>query len=334
METYPGNVGSQFTTKLRNKLNLAGQTLNEDVRWQVAMLSIHYTHNVISFKEPCDLRIIVETPDEITTDEPPARTCTTVHPDHLARARDLDETDEALLTTFFQKLSTYIEEANTVRAEPLVMQNYLFGRVELPAKHYENVSAVWQDMASRFNAIFEKRYGVQLIVEQKPDGKICLYSNKGVSISIHVDTPYLGRVLGLESTKKLYTVATATSGDATLSVKRTETPLYELAMRGTRTPRLDALQALYVYGDIVENQYVGDEMAPLLAYVDVTSLPGQRAGYGCEPLVYLPVDKQHIDTITIRITDEHGKNVRFSDEENVVVRLQFRKCKQSIPFVF
>jgi hypothetical protein len=84
----------------------------------------------------------------------------------------------------------------------------------------------------------------------------------------------------------------------------------------------------------VEYQYVGDTMAPLLAYVDVAKQPGLRAGHICNSLVYLPVDKQFIDAIGIRICDEHGQDVKFSDSESVVVRLHFRKSKQSIPFVF
>ena len=108
--------------------------------------------------------------------------------------------------------------------------------------------------------------------------------------------------------------------------------LCKLANVGTRIPTLNTVHALYVYADIVEYQHVGDVMAPLIAYVDVTKSPGERVGHICNPPVYLPVDKSYIDTISIRITDEHGNDIVLSDDnENVVVRLHFRKAKSFWP---
>ena len=89
------------------------------------------------------------------------------------------------------------------------------------------------------------------------------------------------------------------------------------------------LLSVYVYGDIVESQHVGDTMAPLLAYVDVDKSLGERVGHVCNPLVYLPVCRTYIDSISIRICDENGNKVPFPDDvENVVVRLLFRRQKQ------
>jgi hypothetical protein len=106
------------------------------------------------------------------------------------------------------------------------------------------------------------------------------------------------------------------------------TKMYSLALVGTDLPRLDAPHALYVYADVDEPQHVGNVMAPLVGYADVNGKPGDRICHTCNPPIYLPVNKSYIDAISVRITDEHGKNVMFPDLlENVVLRLHFRKAK-------
>ena len=55
--------------------------------------------------------------------------------------------------------------------------------------------------------------------------------------------------------------------------------LFKLATTGAKTPKLDGVQALYVYGDLVDYQFVGDMMVPLLTLVDVDKSPGERVGH-------------------------------------------------------
>jgi hypothetical protein len=110
--------------------------------------------------------------------------------------------------------------------------------------------------------------------------------------------------------------------------------MYRIGMSGYQAPKLGGLQAMYVYADIVAPQHVGDTMAPLLDYVDVHGKPGERIGHVSNPPIYIPVDKTHIDSISIRIADEHGEDVPFPvNTENVVVRMLFRKA-QTQPGLF
>ena len=61
---YPQNNGSNFTMKLHKPIELASQALSGSLRWQVALLNLHYTHNFCNFREPCTIRVVVDMPPE------------------------------------------------------------------------------------------------------------------------------------------------------------------------------------------------------------------------------------------------------------------------------
>ena len=69
MTKYPKNVGSNYTVGLANPLKFSGQSLNEDIRWQVSMLSLHYTQNICNFREASILRIIIDKPADVDASE-------------------------------------------------------------------------------------------------------------------------------------------------------------------------------------------------------------------------------------------------------------------------
>jgi hypothetical protein len=64
MDKHPSNAGSLYTVAPVRPLNFSGQTLNDDTRWQVAVLSLHYTHNFSNFREDCLLHFVVDKPAE------------------------------------------------------------------------------------------------------------------------------------------------------------------------------------------------------------------------------------------------------------------------------
>ena len=81
----------------------------------------------------------------------------------------------------------------------------------------------------------------------------------------------------------------------------------------------------------MKEQRVGDSMAPLLEIVPVRGVPGNRIHYSVNPLTYLPVNRDYIDSINIVIMDEYGNPVVFPDDvENVVCRLRFRRVRQHL----
>jgi hypothetical protein len=95
------------------------------------------------------------------------------------------------------------------------------------------------------------------------------------------------------------------------------------------TPSFSSVHSLYVYSDIVDEQHVGNESTRLMDIVPVQGAPGQRMHYEFDPINYLPVGRNFIETINIIIKDGSGGEVLFPDDdvENVVCRLHF--CRAS-----
>lgn len=83
---------------------------------------------------------------------------------------------------------------------------------------------------------------------------------------------------------------------------------------------------LYIYTDIVEHQIVGDAYVPLLRCIPVRGETGDCVNNIYDKPHYIPVNKHHIDTITIEIKTDQNKNVSFRFGK-VIVKLHFRPRK-------
>lgn len=317
MVSHPHNVGSNFILKLPKPLRFCRQTLNEDVQWQVAMLSIHYAHNFHNLCETCMIYMVVEAP-KVRNMRPGFQSpeCFSIGYPPSPDA-PCDEVEKSLL-------ASYITVPNIRTASTYVGldDDGFLGKVKLPSKHYASITSICDEIVFQFNKLFSPRYNIVLQIARNRDGRLTFSLKTGQRVMMYSTSSYIGHVLGLESRIVIIPAEVSSSGRAI--------NLYKLENIGTRLPTLGGIQALYIYSDIVEYQVVGDTLSPLLAYVDVEKSPGERVGHICSPLVYLPVSKSDIDTIGIRICDEHGNEVNFPDDaENVVVRLHFRKRNNS-----
>ena len=67
MAKHPTNAGARYTVTLASPLNFSGQTLNDDTRWEVSMLSLHYTHNFFNFRRHCKLYFVMDKPADTAT---------------------------------------------------------------------------------------------------------------------------------------------------------------------------------------------------------------------------------------------------------------------------
>lgn len=87
------------------------------------------------------------------------------------------------------------------------------------------------------------------------------------------------------------------------------------------------ISSLYIYSDIIKYQYVGDTLAPLLRNVVVTPNKNYTIRNNIyDSPQYIPVNRSVIDTINIQITDEFGKNIRFTGGKSIV-KLNFRPIR-------
>lgn len=83
---------------------------------------------------------------------------------------------------------------------------------------------------------------------------------------------------------------------------------------------------LYIYTDIVDHQIVGDAYVPLLRCIPVQGKAGDCINNIYDKPHYIPLNKHHIDTITIEIKADQNKNVPFRFGK-VIVKLHFRTRK-------
>ena len=336
-EAYPQNAGSNFTVKLSQPLRYSTQSLNEEPRWEVAPLSLHYTNSLESFREDCTIYAIIE---HWITDptEFPLRNVNTRVRLAVADIPGFVESDPpplllALVRRFFD------DNPNVPEAH--------YGMFRLPAKVYTCTADACKDVVDQFNKLFMPYYETQeLRIGLSEGGYVRFYLANGRVLSMYSDTRYIATVFGLRSVEidveydqqqvgavvlsHLNTAALGLSptqtGTTYESVTMKRTKLFKLDMIGTETPKFDRGQAVYVYTDLVDDQYVGSMLAPLIAYVGSKGLPGERVEHTFSPLVYLPVCRHFIDDVRVWIRDEHGDKVSFPDDAaNVVLRLLFRK---------
>jgi len=68
---------------------------------------------------------------------------------------------------------------------------------------------------------------------------------------------------------------------------------------------------LYIYCDIIQPQYVGDALVPLLRIVPVEGKDGQRVNKSFLGPQYVPVSRKQFETIEVNIKRDTGETVPF-----------------------
>ena len=86
--------------------------------------------------------------------------------------------------------------------------------------------------------------------------------------------------------------------------------------------------AMYVYTDIIQEQFVGDYNATLLRTIPIQ---GRKHGESINSnifnkIYYMPVSKRLINTIEIKLADDGGQPIAFTEGKEIVV-LRFRRKK-------
>ena len=83
---------------------------------------------------------------------------------------------------------------------------------------------------------------------------------------------------------------------------------------------------LYVYCDIIQSQYVGDALVPLLRIVPVEGKDGQRVSKSFIRPHYLPVSRKQFESIEVNIKRDTGETVPF-ELGKVLLTLHFRQSR-------
>ena len=85
---------------------------------------------------------------------------------------------------------------------------------------------------------------------------------------------------------------------------------------------------LYVYCDIIQSQYVGDALVPLLRIVPVEGKDGERISKSFIRPQYLPVSRKQFETIEVNIKRDTGETVPF-EFGRVLLTLHFRQSRST-----
>lgn len=91
------------------------------------------------------------------------------------------------------------------------------------------------------------------------------------------------------------------------------------------TVEIIGLRVIRVECNIISGTYVNNELCHVLYEYEIEVAPGYKLTKEPHHIINLPVIKQdHIDNITLRITNEFGELVNFRKEE-IIVRLELKK---------
>ena len=83
-------------------------------------------------------------------------------------------------------------------------------------------------------------------------------------------------------------------------------------------------KSMYVYTDIIENQYVGNVRVPLLRVVPITSKYGDVSCIKYDKPHFISLNRSNIQTIEINLKDDTGEFISF-EAGKAIVTLVFRR---------
>jgi hypothetical protein len=92
---------------------------------------------------------------------------------------------------------------------------------------------------------------------------------------------------------------------------------------------LDSKDDIFVYSDIVQDQYVGDTLAPLIRTIHITQIQNNKIFVLFENPHYLPLKTRRLATINISILNHLGNHLRILNNfSTTVVKLHFRELRR------
>ena len=82
--------------------------------------------------------------------------------------------------------------------------------------------------------------------------------------------------------------------------------------------------SMFIYTDIIEDQYVGDTKAPLLDTVSISGGQDESITVNINNPNYVRVSKSEISTINIMLKNSFGEFIPFTNLAKVIVKLHFK----------
>ncbi len=289
---FPNNSTNNYKNSLAREIRLDGD-------WEVAVTEVHYPQTIKSIEKLSKIQFIVYREDVYGTlkAKDPAST-SNVDMKVIRIPLEYNLTDTVIAAP---RLSDFIcQSADNIVIElpvgrytsPKDLGDYIASQLEIKLKALPDHT---KSTNSKITFAFDNRQNKFTIKARLAD----LYYYKADDTS---------RLLGLEELKS-----------SKYSAKRIA---YEYVL--PNPPKLNIVNSLYIYTDIVENDLVGDELVPLLRAVDVSGEHGAIIHEAFHRCYYKRVNRSNIPSIEIQLNTETGSEVKF-ETGHVISVLHFRK---------
>lgn len=189
----------------------------------------------------------------------------------------------------------------------------LHDKIFIPPSYYESID----ELLNALNIEIKRRQ------HYKINGRLLIqfgYDRHSRLVSLTVDPKYIDYVILSPRLHEILGITYAGKG----YFKQVE-HTYPYVVHGIRPPDLSShIETLYLYCNIIENQIVGNILAPLLRIVDVHGKYGQIANKIYDNPHYIPLLLKDINFIEINIKNDMNEYIIF-EFGKVVVKLHFRK---------
>jgi hypothetical protein len=331
MSSYPNNEPSNYTVQLAHPIELKGD-------WEVALVSVQYTHNWITMKEPIFVRFILIEKD----------------PSRANLKQDSDFCIDPPTPRILGAAECLARHENYfVQPNPGVLLGIKHKLTYILPQHFKDAQALGDEVCNSFRIAFPNTQAKLFYFYNHADCSGRFVINNGEILILSLDKR-LGNLLGHLSTpiscglcsevtelqprdsdveralfeKKQITVAPNDEIDTR--------HWFSISRLSMVKPKMQTISSLWVYTDFIENQFVGNYKVPLLGVIPVSStVAGSRTHYCVNPVYFVSVTKSHIDTIQIKLVTERGERIPYAktagDETNVVCCLRFRRRKSALP---
>jgi hypothetical protein len=295
LKSHPSNTPGEYTVRLGRPVTLSGD-------WEVALLNIQYPHNWFDISEKAVVHWVY------TKNRVPAR-------DEVVASKVKVVHNEIFQTNTVSLVDPEMFAANDMRyTSHTVWPGHFSSAQEIGDRMCKLIEDGIKnsDLRRHPKIVFQFDFHTRSGAVHASEGSLFLFT----------ESVYLANMLGINTIE-----VTPAQTDEISSIELPK--LYMLS--GPGKSLFSKLDSIYVYSDIVENQFVGDTEAPLLGIVPIQKRTDDKQFFTFNPPLYLPVNKSHFSEVKILLRTSKKEKLPFPIfTPNVVCTLRFRRHKSNL----
>ena len=318
----PGPVSNKtgaYETTLAYPLDLAGT-------WEVALIDVTYPHTWLDLEKECVIGLsAVYGPGEAEEDVDVLPEANSI--DLVKALRDVESYHYRTEDSTVSRRSRYRWRNLTVKFRV----KKTFGIV--PGKY--NLTEILDKLQREIRSIGAGFENAKVQYNKDKDRVIITETTRKLLISSYTKTsilPMLGFTNDIKTNRDNWHATHEDATDEEIAV--VDSPSYTLVdyilidgptvFEASLPPKINRINEIYVYTDIVDTVLVGNTQAPMLGYFPIQSKWGSQAYWNFNPPYYIKVKESTVRTISIKLCDSKGETIEF-ESGTVICRLHFRR---------